>query len=284
MKLSEIVTFFLSSNIFVSLCVVALCQSSAIILDVNATNLLPFVFFSSLFSYNFLRFVRFNYSENKDQNLRLTNGQYKWITLFSAILCIYFSSTLSLSTIMILLPAILLTLLYAVRLPIFKTSMALREIPTVKLFLIAFVWSMVTVGIVANEHQLLYSLEVLILFLSRFFFVAAITIPFDIRDMGVDPLSMKTIPQRVGVSRAILISVMFLAVFEVLSIVHFVLFDFHFSLLFALLLCSLCTAYLIYKIDIAKTRFYYSFWIEGASLLMLVLLFFIPLAFGIFVL
>ena len=180
---------------------------------------------------------------------------------------VYFSTALSLSTVVMLLPAILLTLLYSVKLPILKATLVLREVPYIKLFLIAFVWSIVTVAVVANEHHMLFSWEVLMLFLSRFFFVIAITIPFDIRDMKVDSPLMKTIPQRFGMSKAIFISITFLAAFEVFAIAHFIFFDVHFSLLVALLACSLCSAYVIYNIDHSKTNFYYSFWIEGTSLL-----------------
>lgn len=285
MKLSEIFTFFLSSNIFVSICVVALCQSTAIILSVNINYLLPFVFFSSLFCYNFLRIIRFSYFFNqKEHGVKSMSKVNQYITIISLVFTIYFSRTITSDSIAILLPAILLTLLYPIKLSIFRYSISLRELPTFKLFIIAFVWSVVTVLLVANEHHILLSCEVLVLFLSRFFFVVAITIPFDIRDVKYDLPDMKTIPQRFGIDRAKMISLFFLALFEILTIVHFIFFDFHFSLLIGLLLCSMLSGFLIYKTEANSSDFHFSFWIEGLSLLMLILLFFIPTAFGIFAL
>lgn len=282
MTLSKVTTYFLSSNIFVSICVVALCKSSAILLGVNVNHILPFVFFSTLFSYNLLRLIRFAYFDNKPQSLNTYIGNWP-ILAGSLCLAIYFSFDISYQSIVLLLPAIILTLLYSVKIPYRKFSISLREVPSLKVFLIAFIWSVVTVGLVACEHSILLSWEVTVLFLSRFFFIVAITIPFDIRDLKMDAPSIKTIPQRFGVEKAKMISLYFLAVFEVLTIIHFFFFDFHYTLLLALLLCSLCTGLLIFKSNEARPAFYYSLWLEGASLLMLALLFYIPMAFGILV-
>lgn len=282
MKLSETKFFFLSSTIFVSICVVALCQSSAIILDVDVSSILPFVFFATFFSYNFLRLIR--YANKKNEILRMFHQKaIGWVLLLSFCFTVYFSMELSKQSLLLLLPAILITLLYPLKWAIKNRFISLREIPTLKIFLIAFVWSLVTVGLVAVEHNILFTGEVIGLFLTRFFFVLAITIPFDIRDLKLDHPAMKTIPQRYGVPQAKLISFTSLAIFEVFVFAQFIVFDLHYSLLVALLLTSLCSAILIYKTNDSRTDFYYSFWMEGMSILMYSLLFFIPMAFGIFV-
>ncbi len=282
MKLSETKFFFLSSTIFVSICVVALCQSSAIILDVDVSSILPFVFSATFFSYNFLRLIR--YSNKKNEIPRLFHQKaIAWMLLLSFCLTVYFSMELSKQSLLLLLPAILITLLYPYKWSLKNRFISLREIPTLKIFLIAFVWSLVSVGLVAAEHDILFTGEVMGLFLTRFFFVLAITIPFDIRDLKLDNPAMKTIPQRYGVPQAKLISFTSLAVFEVFVFAQFIVFDLHYSLLVALLLTSLCSAILIYKTNDSRTDFYYSFWMEGMSILMYLLLFFIPMAFGIFV-
>jgi len=140
---------------------------------------------------------------------------------------------------------------------------------------------MVTVGLVVIEGQLAITNDIILLFLSRLFFVLAITIPFDIRDLSFDSLSMKTIPQIFGVKKSIYLSLSFLVIFEILSILSFVISDFHFSLLVALLLSSLYAGILITKCHRQSHEYFFGYLMESSSLLMYILLFIIPKAFNI---
>jgi 4-hydroxybenzoate polyprenyltransferase len=109
----------------------------------------------------------------------------------------------------------------------------------------------------------------------------AITIPFDIRDLKYDDLSLKTIPQIFGEQKAKMIALYCLAFFELISIFHFFVGDFSLQLLLALMLTSLLSGILIIRSSQVKNNFFFSFWVEGASIIMYLLLFIIPLAFGI---
>ena len=132
------------------------------------------------------------------------------------------------------------------------------------------------------ENESFYSLDTLLLFISRFSFVLAITIPFDIRDLKYDDLSLKTIPQFYGEKKAKMIALYSLAFFELISICHFFVGDFSWQLLLALdTVMFNAEAILIIKSSQKKNNFFFSFWVEGASILMYLLLFIIPLAFGI---
>lgn len=161
--------------------------------------------------------------------------------------------------------------------------MSIREFPGVKIFLISLVWSLVSVGLVVLEKDMFLTLDTLFLFLARFSFVIAITIPFDIRDLKHDHLSMKTIPQIYGEQKAKKIALLSLAVFESVSIIHYLTGGFSLPILIALLMSSIFTAILVFKTSQEKNTFFFSFWVDGASVLMLLLLFVIPLAFGILV-
>ena len=57
--------------------------------------------------------------------------------------------------------------------------------------------------------------------LSQTLFVAGITVPFDVRDLDLDPPEFQTWPQRWGASRSIRIALFLLAI----SAAGFVLFD-----------------------------------------------------------
>ena len=204
------------------------------------------------------------------------------ITIISMILSIYYAFNLSSTALLFLIPASVISLLYPLKIFSFESEkISLRELPYIKIFLIATVWSIVSVCLVAEEQSMLFSIDVLLLFLARFCFVIAITIPFDIRDLKSDDLSLKTIPQLYGEEKAKIIAFYSLAGFELFSTVHFFIGDFSIFILIALLLCSILTAILIFKSSQKKNNFYFSFWVEGASILLFLLIFIIPLAFGI---
>ena len=132
-----------------------------------------------------------------------------------------------------------------------------------------------------NKYDLPPPIDTLLLFVSRFSFVLAITIPFDIRDLKYDDLSLRTIPQILGEQKAKMIALYCLAFFELISIFHFFVGDFSWQLLLALMLTSLLSGILIIKSSQEKNNLFFSFWVEGASTIMYLLLFIIPLAFGI---
>jgi 4-hydroxybenzoate polyprenyltransferase len=93
---------------------------------------------------------------------------------------------------------------------------------------------------------------------------------------------MKTIPQMFGVETSKQIALWSLALYELMSILHFFVAGFSFSLLIGLLFTSLYVGFLIYKTNEERSDTFYTFWLEGSSIIMYLLLFIIPLAFGIF--
>ena len=286
--LKKLGQFFIYSNVFVSFCVLVLCQSTSIIIGVDSSHLLTFVFFSTLFVYNFQRMVRFSPNKEQSAHLDWLNKNRLFIiiiTVISLFLSVYYALSLSFSTFYFLIPISIISLSYPIKIiPLAGQKVSLRELPRAKIFLIALVWSIVSVVLVTLENKSFYSLDTLLLFISRFSFVLAITIPFDIRDLKYDDLSLKTIPQIFGEQKAKMIALYCLAFFELISILHFFIGDFSWQLLLALILTSLLSGILIIKSSQEKNNLYFSFWVEGASIIMYLLLFIIPLAFGIFAL
>jgi len=286
--LKKLGQFFVYGNVFVSFCVLVLCQSTSIIIGVDSSHLLPFVFFSTLFVYNFHRIVRYNLNKEQSANRDWLNKNRLFIiiiTVISLFLSVYYAVSLSFSTFYFLIPASIISLSYPIKIiPLVGQKVSLRELPRAKIFLIALVWSIVSVVLVTIENKSFYSLDTLLLFVSRFSFVLAITIPFDIRDLKYDDLSLKTIPQIFGEQKAKTIALYCLAFFELISIFHFFVGDFSWQILLALMLTSLLSGILIIKSSQEKNNLFFSFWVEGASIIMFLLLFIIPLAFGIFAL
>lgn len=197
----------------------------------------------------------------------------KWLwftTIVSAFAVVYFSLSLSIESLVLLTPLGVIALVYP--LPTFSLKgriLRLREVPGIKIFLIALVWALVTVGLLVQEHQLAWTTDVWLLFFHRFCFVFAITIPFDIRDLKYDQLQLKTIPGLFGEEKARYIALAVLALYELLIIIQFVFGEIiNLSALIALLGTSAVTAYLLIRSNSEKEEYYFAFWVEGASLLM----------------
>src|SRR5690606_33529009 len=105
-------------------------------------------------------------------------------------------------------PAIIIVLGYIIPvIPVKKKWFRLRDIPAIKAVLIAITVSYLTsvLPMLLSES---YSNKILIHFAERFFFILAITIPFDIRDQKFDSHSfLKTLPLLIGEKKAKLVSV-----------------------------------------------------------------------------
>ena len=174
--LKKLGQFFIYSNVFVSFCVLVLCQSTSIIIGVDSSHLLPFVFFSTLFAYNFQRIVRLNPIKEQSTHLEWLNKNRLFIifiTVISLSLSVYYALTLSFSTFYFLIPASIISLTYPIKIiPLGSQKVSLRELPRAKIFLIALVWSTVSVALVTLENDSFYSLDTLLLFISRFSFRA----------------------------------------------------------------------------------------------------------------
>jgi 4-hydroxybenzoate polyprenyltransferase len=166
--------------------------------------------------------------------------------------------------------------------PIFTAGdqkFGLRNIPGLKQFLITLVWTMSTVllPIIEAQHFHLTSIsmrDTTILVAKRFLFIAALTVPFDIRDLFEDRQSgLKTVPVVWGEKNAYLFCQVLLAGYVVLL---FLFRNNGFNPDFwALTLTAILTGWLIFKSKWKKNEYYYFFYMDGVLILQyLVLLLF----------
>ncbi|WP_046243972.1 UbiA prenyltransferase family protein [Hymenobacter terrenus] len=120
-----------------------------------------------------------------------------------------------------LLPLAALALLYSWPLGRWRGQRrALREIPLLKVFLIAGVWSAITVGLpmLALRHPLA---QAAILLAQRFCLVLALAIVFDIRDVSRDRAAgTRTFPVVLGQAGAKAVALVFLAAAMVLGMMR----------------------------------------------------------------
>ena len=103
-----------------------------------------------------------------------------------------------------------------------------------------------------------------------FCYILAITIPFDIRDLGIDEERKKTIPQWVGIKNSKIIALLFL-LFSIL------IFGFLSSplQLMAYIISSFFSGYLIYNSNKNRSDIYFTFLIDGHIIFQFLLIFFL---------
>ena len=274
--------FLLFSNLFIALCAVAQALVTYQLVHVKPdTSVLGLLFFSTLALYNFSILL----SKPKDP-LNSPFRRVKWIfshyRLMITLTLIAIFSCISLIFFLSLTGQILLMILGVIsvgyNLPLFSfhdKRFGLRNIPGVKLFLIAIVWSLSVVllpilEIKGNELIAISTRDTILLIAKRFLFIAAITVPFDIRDLFQDrSAALKTIPVLFGEKKAYLICQAILLTYLVLLFLFTKNLDRNF---FALTTTVLLAGWLIFHSNFKKNEYYYFLFLDGTMILQFLML------------
>ncbi len=209
------------SNIWVSVSVATYLLASYDLLGLDFDwSLVAFVFFATLFTYNFQRIVKFrkNFPIKTERSVWLKEniGLLKILSIAGAIGCLALAFTLSFETMVTMGLLGIISVLYAT--PFLKNNDSLRDIPHIKIYLIAFTWAITALIPILNLNTSIPYTDWLLMILEKTLYILAITIPFDIRDMEYDQKSKKTIPQLIGEMPAILLALSLLAIHTIISI------------------------------------------------------------------
>lgn len=262
--------FYINSSIHVSFAVVALAFVTCHTLNISISNhLIAFLFFSTVTGYNFVK-----YAEVAGLHHRSLARSLRNIQIFS-MLCglgvVVTAVQLRREVIACAMLLGLLTFLYAI--PFLSKKRNLRNIAGIKIYVIALVWSGVTVLLPVLENGLYPYWDVWIEFIQRFLFVIALMIPFEIRDTNFDDGSLMTLPQVVGIKKAKIIGVIWLFVFLVIG---FFKDDLRINSILGTTLIAVVLFFLILKSKESKLDldYYASFWVEAVPLVWVGLLLF----------
>ena len=227
----KLIKTLINSNIYISLAAVFLTVETQIQLGMEPQwhPYLFIIFFATLFEYNLHRLI--TVITNKEA---LNSDKHKWVreNLKGFYLLVFLSVTgfgcvtfLAKKDVLIAFaPIAAITVFYS--LPIFgnkRTIFRLREIPYLKIFLIAFVWSSSTILLpFIQSDNTFNNTHVIVMLVERFFFVFAITIPFDIRDIEADKQAgLKTFPLLINENKSLVISYLSLFIFFLISFFHY---------------------------------------------------------------
>jgi 4-hydroxybenzoate polyprenyltransferase len=226
-----------------------------------------FVFFATLLEYNIHRFITLIRGIPLAPEPRFI-WLYKHKTLFYSLFVL---SIVGLSFTAFYIPVkaypviaitTLLTLLY--NFPLIPTPWGLkrlRAIPHMKVITIALVWMIITYYLPAIANGVSFTDELLVP-LTRFLFVVAITIPFDSRDVEMDrKRGLKTIPLVFGVKRSYQIAA------GILVVTCFLCLFMNSAYGWALIITSAFTTIFILKEGWRSHPFYYYGVLDGTLLL-----------------
>ncbi len=180
------------------------------------------------------------------------------VLVSSVITLVLFFKIFSFHDFIKLLPFSFVSLFYSVSL--FSKNKSLRDIPFLKIFLIAITWTVTSVVLPFLELGLTINLEMILLFIFNFLFTIALTIPFDIRDLAHDHKNTKTIPLYFGVKTSKNIAKTLLGVCFLISVFSFFTLGQVIPLVVAFVL--------IIKVKENQTELFYSGLIDGVFLLL----------------
>lgn len=271
----KIIAFLIHSRIFIGCIAFMLCLQTQLQLGITIQfrPYLGVVFFGALLAYhlNHLKWII-------QEKYLLNEHKYLWLrehlSLFYVICALSFIGFLisflfvGFLLQIILLPFLLITLFYS--LPVFSGRYILfnlREIPHIKIFLISFVWTSITVilPVLASDVEFKWH-HVIWMCMERFIFAFAITLPFDIRDMEVDFQSgLKTIPHWLNKKNTIHLSNLLLLTFFLICSVHYFFMQMYFFIPAYFL--SAASAFVFMNVEkIKRLPFYYEGILDGSLL------------------
>jgi len=255
--------FYVFGNIHVGLAAYSLTKITLLLFDMNNQNLANFVFFSTVLSYNFIRFFQIEkinsmiaiWIRANKKSLIVLNG----IALTGSVFCLF---NFKLDEILVLIPFLMATLFYVF--PFKNKFTGLRNIPGLKLLLIGITWTGLTAYLPLVSAHITDSQQMYFFVIQRFLFVLAITIPFDIRDAQFDLPELNTLPQVMGVNKAKIIALVALLLVIFSDLLMYQKDAKYFMInLFIVILSMIMIAFSGTK----RQRYYTTFWIEAIPIL-----------------
>ncbi|MDF4221351.1 hypothetical protein PXC01_07125 [Maribacter sp. M208] len=258
--IKKIFDFYLDASIHVALAIFSLVHVTALTLNINVPfELYCFIFFGSISCYNFIKF-----GVEAEKYILVANTYQKNIQFFSLgclLVAAYQLFFLSEKVLISLFVLAAITGLYA--LPVLPRHKNFRSFSGLKILIVAAVWAGATVVLpsisVLNEISWNIKVETL----QRFFFVLVLLVPFEIRDLKYDNVALKTLPQRVGFKRTIVIGYLWAIFFYTLT---FLKLDVDLNYIAVKTIVFIILMVMLYKTELDQKRYFSSFWVEAIPL------------------
>lgn len=271
--------FYLFGNFHIAFCAVALTLSTKYLFNLQLRHeLLVFVFCGTFFGYNLQRLP-----SAFDNNIQRRFLRHHWntqnrilLTTLSLVAAGAFAWSYSRlylrSQIVALVPAAL-SFAYAFRVvPTKKGWIRLREIPGVKIFVIAITWGISCALLPAAAAHVQghpwFTLPILLWSVVCGLLIFALTVPFDVRDFDYDVSRLKALPAILGIRGSINVAIGALFVSAGITWLILLLHEGTIAEALAYTLWCVITSFFIYKSTPQRHEYYFSFTIDGLILLL----------------
>jgi hypothetical protein len=228
-----------------------------------------FVFFSTLFCYNYMRVFNFlKLKKNDTLPLWIQNNKslIYLIIITSGFFLLFFCFFLGFSFLLLISPVIFVSLFYQSNIKLNGNFYSLRGIPLFKIFLISVTWSYITLLVPLLYEGYVVDYSVLSFLFQRILFLIAVLIPFDIRDIKAD--NIQTIPNTVGVFRAKLFGWFCLFMIQVFLLIDVFNYTISAPFFIALFISIELTSIVLYFANENKSFIFYGIIVEGVSIIM----------------
>jgi hypothetical protein len=271
-------TALVNSNLWMAMGAASLTAATQAVFGIWQWQVPLFVLFTTVPAYYYMRLMKWMASP------QFRNGElYEWVkahhkplmrfNFLMTLGALWTFSQLNLIAKLALIVPALLVLFYSF--PSRGRNVGTRQVPGIKLWLISLLLVFITVLLPIIAAGMDFSQELLWHGLQRLFFVMAVAIAFDIRDVESDTPEMKTIPQLFGVQGSRFIALLLLALYDISLLIQFFTGSF-FSLpvLVAFIVPSEMAALLIYLLAQPRSSLFYSLWMDAALVVWFPLLYF----------
>ena len=181
-KLQILFSFYIKSSMHVALAAVSLAFISLQVASQRPTySLLIFIFCSAFFAYNFVKI----YPVIKTKNSKNFPHLIFWLSFECGLASLYLFFKLTAATQLIVFVGGILVLLYSV--PFSQNKENLRNSKGWKMYLVVLTWILLTVGVpLAMTPTFNVNLFLQLMLIQGVYIFVAI-IPFEIRDLAIDP-------------------------------------------------------------------------------------------------
>ena len=259
------IKFLIHSNLFISIAAVCFTIANAMLLFIEVDKiciLLIHIFFSTWFVYQLSRVLyqkKMSEKNTKDE-IYYYQVEHQKLTNISLVVSLVISGItfffLKFQTQIAIVFSGFLSVVYALPLDKIGIRKRLRDIPFIKIFLIALTWTITAVLLPileSNVYPDLFVRRIVLLFSIQFIYLLFITLPFDINDIERDIATQtKTIATTLGARKSqmlcfllFLLDSYLLYIFRVSIVVH---------IFFNILLLSLIAISVFSSHKISKTR------------------------------
>lgn len=264
--LNIIFDFYINASIHVALAVYALLRITEQYLNLSYNEYLDyFIFYGTITGYNFVKFagVAKLHHRTLTKNLKIIQV----FSLFCFLALCYYAFLIPRNTLFLAIPFAILTVLYAIPfLSGFEKN--LRNIRYLKIIIVAAVWAAFTVLIPVFDATNTLSYQAILLLIQRFLIVLVLILPFEIRDLQFDVISLQTVPREIGIPKTKRFGLLLMIVSLLISYALNTTTETKnaFMIFFFLVIVFLMRA------KVKQSKYYSSFWVEALPIFWYLLL------------